>query len=878
MTKTNLNSGPENSSNSSLNNLLTFETWLSERPHWLQTAAANLLHDQKKPDDTALAVLTDLCSSEALKTPGTVFKKVPAGSFSQPTTSAMMRIEQLDKVVGVNAITAGAKLPFGASNLHVVYGGNGSGKSGYARLLKHACGSSMKLDLLPNVFSAASIDPSVEISISTSGTQKDLPWSLSTGPLPELRHVHIFDSHTAASYINVKNEASYEPRRMRFISALIAICDRVTESLNHKKNALVSAMPQMPVEFVATTAKAFINSLNQGTLKAVIDKACALTAEEGEERVRLELLMKQTDVAGKLKQFVQTKQRIAQLKTEFITLKNGLANEKFEQLISLREDAKNKRKAATEDANKIFANASLTGVGQDSWKLMWEEARKYSNELAYPAHRFPMIGNDSRCVLCQQELDEHAKVRLIGFESYVKGGLEASAKKAENLLKVEAGAFPALIKKEDWDTKMEILKVGTPIGETIFNAIVARYGLITGISAIEQITVIEWGELEQAIDTYEQQVIKEEKTFVELQQADKRKEYEKQLNELKAREWLIQNRLAIEQEIVRKQAIKKIESAEALCKTNALTSKKNELTKEELSLGYQQRFFDELKYLGGERIPVEPISVPEGKGKIKFELKLVGTNKPVATNLILSEGETRIVSLAAFLADITGSGQPTPFVFDDPISSLDQDFEEKVVERLVELSKTRQVIIFTHRLSLLALLDDVVQRVAKSAVAENKPPILMSLTGLHRMGKKIGIVGEIKLREKKLKSAIQYIHDHILPKLRKFYDDGEIENYENQTKAACTDFRILTERCVETILLNDVVSRFRRSLQTMGKLGSLAKIQKSDCDLIDQMMTRYSCFEHSQPIEIPIVLPSPDELTKDVKSMIDWISEFEKRA
>lgn len=79
---------------------------------------------------------------------------------------------------------------------------------------------------------------------------------------------------------------------------------------------------------------------------------------------------------------------------------------------------------------------------------------------------------------------------------------------------------------------------------------------------------------------------------------------------------------------------------------------------------------------------------------------------------ILSEGETRIVALAAFLADITGSNQVAPFIFDDPISSLDQDFEERVVARLVELAQTRQVIIFTHRLSLVALLDAAIKKVA----------------------------------------------------------------------------------------------------------------------------------------------------------------------
>ena len=66
---------------------------------------------------------------------------------------------------------------------------------------------------------------------------------------------------------------------------------------------------------------------------------------------------------------------------------------------------------------------------------------------------------------------------------------------------------------------------------------------------------------------------------------------------------------------------------------------------------------------------------------------------------VLSEGESKIVSIAAFLADVTGKSKKAPFIFDDPISSLDQNFEEAVVQRLIELSHDKQVLIFTHRLS-----------------------------------------------------------------------------------------------------------------------------------------------------------------------------------
>lgn len=49
-------------------------------------------------------------------------------------------------------------------------------------------------------------------------------------------------------------------------------------------------------------------------------------------------------------------------------------------------------------------------------------------------------------------------------------------------------------------------------------------------------------------------------------------------------------------------------------------------------------------------------------------------------------------------------------MFDDPISSLDQDFEEAVVQRLVRLAENRQVVVFTHRVSLLVLLQECGKR------------------------------------------------------------------------------------------------------------------------------------------------------------------------
>jgi hypothetical protein len=82
---------------------------------------------------------------------------------------------------------------------------------------------------------------------------------------------------------------------------------------------------------------------------------------------------------------------------------------------------------------------------------------------------------------------------------------------------------------------------------------------------------------------------------------------------------------------------------------------------------------------------------------------------------------------------------------------------------------------------------------------------------------------------------------------------------------------------VECDLLADVVQRYRREIHTKGKVEKLAKIKKEDCDLVNDFMTRYSCYEHSQPSETPIELPTPTAIESDVNKLIAWLSVFNER-
>ncbi len=82
---------------------------------------------------------------------------------------------------------------------------------------------------------------------------------------------------------------------------------------------------------------------------------------------------------------------------------------------------------------------------------------------------------------------------------------------------------------------------------------------------------------------------------------------------------------------------------------------------------------------------------------------------------------------------------------------------------------------------------------------------------------------------------------------------------------------------IECELIADVVQRYRRTINTMGKIGKLAKISEADCTYFEDLMTKYSRYVHSQSLEAPVPLPEPDELELDFTELKNWLTEFKKR-
>lgn len=130
---------------------------------------------------------------------------------------------------------------------------------------------------------------------------------------------------------------------------------------------------------------------------------------------------------------------------------------------------------------------------------------------------------------------------------------------------------------------------------------------------------------------------------------------------------------------------------------------------------------------------------------------------------------------------------------------------------------------------------------------------------------------------KKPEGALKNLLNDRLKRAEKILNSDGSEAYYPLAKAVCSDFRIIVERMVEFVFLSDIIQRHRRDVNTKGKIKGLLKINTFDCDMIDDLMGRYSCYEHSQSVESPVDVPSPEELEKDIKSLLDWHGEFKSR-
>ena len=823
--------------------------WLKSLKGWQTELAYRLLAKPKLEDSDIDDIISMLKN-------GTPYEDKDFPNIGISISENPITLLSIDSIENIEQLSPRNPLKFAESGITVIYGNNGTGKSGYARILKKLCGKPHGRDLIGNIYNPNDCSGKCCLTFKQDEQIKRIEWTMNGPAIDPLRVVDIFDTDTGWSYLKDANTVSYIPPIIAFFISFSKNHDIIKSRLTTEKETLQPKLPTPPLELSNTT---FIKNTYQGVILDI--NKFTWTDDNKNVLLSLEQKLKEDDFQKAAQEKREQKRKIDLLIKDINDAAQKVTQQSKDEIESLAQAVLVKEQAVL-DAGKALNDIShLDGIGTESWKQLWQAAKEYASHEAYKDDN--KLHQHERCVLCNQLLDQEAKERLQCFDSFITNELAKEAAVTKQQYEERINALPTVLSQETIDDKCIASGLDRDWGNQIFhiwsqiynNGVAIRDRKPIADIAIEVDTAL--SALREKSRRYEEEATKYE---ADAKLFD-RNATTNQLLELKAQKWATEQLESIKAEKERHELLAEYDRWISQTNTRGITLKATEVGDAVITQGFVNRFNAELQKLGAHNISVEFIKQTY-KGTTRHVLKIANASHDSPVN-ILSEGEARIVALAAFLADVTGCDSNNPFIFDDPISSLDQTYEEKTVKRLVDLSENRQVIVFTHRISLLSQLTDASDNI--------------TTYGIRRESWGTGEIGDTPISTKPPKGALQNLLNDKLAKARKILAQDGFEAYYLSGKMICSELRILIERIVETHLLAGIVQRYRRAVNTMGKIGTLAKITTEDCDMIDKLMTKYSFYEHSQPQEAPVELPTPEIIAQDINKLLTWIQEFDKR-
>ncbi len=849
--------------------------WADGLPQWQSDAIARLLAKQALATDDLTDLFALLKAAHGIPDPkGRTPKPLTADQIPVPELASMhVVLLAMENMRHVNAIAENQRLAFGSTGLTVIYGDNGSGKSGYSRVLKRACRARDQMEPIhPNANLPAGMvgDAEADFKIAVNGVTQDVHWTNGKTAPSELSSLSIFDSRCARAYLDNEDDFSYVPYGLDVFEGLAKVC-RQLKAMIETEQALYAVDLTAFVHLKGDTAVGkLIATLSAKTTTAQIEALATLTPEELVQHAELDKSLKENNPKEKASQLRLRARRITTIAAN-ATSKGALVDQSAVTKLSGLSDGFSTAQVAAALAARQFKEGEnlLSGTGGEAWRELFEAARKFALE-SHPDKSFPDLGADAPCPLCQQPLAEGA-ARLQRFEAFIQQEAERTAQERRAALDAEYRPFAAYVLTLNLDdvTYSEIEAMDPQLAADVHafeQALVAHHEAIKAAVVSHQ-----WDGTDRELvspvarlQALADKLNADAEILEKASDENTRAALQKQFCEFDVRVRLNQVKEAVVTAVSRLSHHAKLTQCLSAVKTNAISLKSSELNEKVVSKELAEALNREFKALGVGQLRVSLQSRSDkGKALHKLKLELPQSRSP---GDILSEGEQRAIAIGSFLAEVGLSRGKGGIVFDDPVSSLDHRRRERVARLLAAEATHRQVIVFTHDIYFLCIL-------AEEAESAGVPITTQSLT---RRAEGYGVADpDLPFEGKSATKRIGALNaQHQL--IAKLHKDGEEQECRRQTVDAYFRLRMAWERAVEEVLFRKVILRFRKGVETQR----LAEVVVDDGDYVqvDAGMTKCSNYAHDKALMGGVAVPEPDELLNDIVALEEWRDQIEKRS
>jgi energy-coupling factor transporter ATP-binding protein EcfA2/biotin operon repressor len=792
--------------------------WGKTLPFWQQYALDVILAGEEITDQHHTNALQFLLEDKNLREknaerPEIRFLQLEAGDTNNHQEKPV-RLVQVSHLENINALVPDQRLTF-SPRLTIIFGENGSGKSGYARVLGASGFTRGDRDILPNIMEEYEEPPeqTAVIEVQVGDETKTLYCQFPEVQHPELQTIFMFDSTSVRAHLTDANEISFTPASLLSLSSLATFTDAVGAKLEE----LVETEDQ-PIDFTR----------NFFGISSIVEKVTSLDHDTNIEELRT---LAQLSPDG-VKQLEDLERKIGRLKSETITEQIAKLKETKADLERLRSRVAAVESALTAEAIQPLADdlakyqeieelveksgvtqfqtAHFGHTGSDAWSAFVQSAGQLAKMESSKDALYPQDGDI--CLLCHQPLGESERDLMHRLWKFLAEELTEKLGLFETKLNNHVQTLEAL-ELDFFDEQMvayrHLEQRNPALRQRVSDNLATLRTLCESFQAALQARV----PFEQPLPQLPQSLQAEIGTVIDvvcaevanLEKDDPKTLLEKlemERNELAHKKILATLLDQIAAYVARKKWC--VKTTKARPKTNSITAKQKVLFKDHVTDRYIENFTANLSNLGCPmRVQVKSTS---SKAKSRKQLVLtpyIADSKPQHDpDKVLSEGEQRAIALADFLTEIELDPLCSIAVFDDPVTSLDHKWKERIANHLVAQVSQRQTIVFTHDLYFVYLLSN-------AAIAQEEE--ISHIHWIRRQGE----------------DHPGFVHLHNAPPLEEqFKTSGRAQNLLKKAKEATSpdnEFTFLSagyaalrtsyEALIIFEMLNGVVQRFSEQIK-----------------------------------------------------------------
>lgn len=835
--------------------------WANQQDHWVRALVAAVIDSRKEISEQQVKQFYELLLLEKeLKkgdSPSVPLLKTDGETGEQEDAFTILKLSDVERV---NALAAEQTIDFNP-RLTVLFGENASGKSGYVRILKSIASVRTAEAILPNIGEPSTDgDPSASVTYRLGESEDTVQWSGESG-LPPFTRTDVFDTRGLLLHVDQELTYVYTPGDLSLFRLVHEGIEKIKQKLDQaRQEAIPKGNPFLPKFKRDDPVYTKIESLGSSTDLAELTKLADVSEEEeaGLDSLREKvdaLKSKSTDARV---QVATAERDVFRTVSGALRIVRGFDCAAYVAAATKLSDAKDEHTQATKQA---FAGEPIPGVLEKPWRQFIESAEAYLQDTE--AEAYPQA--DDTCIYCRQPLTESAVELVKKYRDFCNNRFKQEVDNARTALD-ELTAEARGLDTEGITTILRKKAEAVPPGTEPPAVLSASLDFVAAAQqlheAIEQQKAFDDEGLKAAATTLRPLLATHLRDLQNLirdltQQAKERK---KALEEESAKLRDLEARLTLRELL--DQIVKHVESAKWADKANtihsrlsytvgrSLTETSKVASEELLNQNFEELFQRECKAL---RAPSVSLDFPGRKGQAARKKTLSPDHK---LSDILSEGEQKVIALADFIAEASLRRKASPIVFDDPVNSLDYRRLDHVVARLVEMSSTRQVIVFTHNIwfatKLLSFFESNTEDCSYFDIAESNGTFGVIARGSHPRWDTF----------KKTKGTIN-----------RLIQDAEAASGPSQQALIETAYgyiRNITEVIVEQELFCGVTQRYTPHV-AMTKLPSIKTDKLADAIAVIFPLYEKSCRiieAHSQPLETLGIRPTVDELKADRDSLL----------